>query len=78
MVFLEMYKEFILDPKDATQFKQSDHIPEEQRTTLLGVEIKFHINPCNMVTTHSAVVLPGELLNESVNDYSRSSIESED
>ena len=31
-----------------------------------------------MVTTDTADVVPGELVNESVNDYSRSSIESED
>ena len=45
-------------------FKQSDQIPEEQRTTLVGVEIKSHIIPWNIVATHSAEVLPEELVNE--------------
>ena len=49
-------------------FKQSDQIPEEQRTAIVGVEIKTHIIPCNMVTTHSAEVLPEELVNVSVNE----------
>ena len=73
MVFVEMHKQFILDSEDTTEYpllRQEDRIPDERKTTLVGVKIKVKETPCNLATTKKTYradteVLPEELQNQS-------------
>ena len=64
MLFVEMHKQFILDPE---KDRQEGRTPDRRKTTLVGIKIKVEETPCNLVMTKKTYteVLPEELLNES-------------
>ena len=64
MLFVEMHKQFILDPEKG---RQEGKTPDRRKTTLAGIKIKLEETPCNLVMTKKTYteVLPEELLNES-------------
>ena len=64
MLFVEMHKQFILDPEKG---RQEGRTPDRRKTTLVGIKIKVEETPCNLVMTKKTYteVLPEELLNES-------------
>ena len=64
MLFVEMHKQFILDPEKG---RREGRTPDRRKTTLVGIKIKVEETPCNPVMTKKTYteVLPEELLNES-------------